>query len=252
MALTPEDNELAFEETSSGNPHGITKKQHYHLNAIIKKFAGSNGIIRTLKNCGTTERVSSENKCFLGMRAWSQEGETAVSHPIENSFLDEVKIAEQMKGIKNHKSISNYHLLWLLRFHYAKNETDDYQLYSGVSFGSMDKTFEELIESHGKVPVQRDGKIAGRFKKTLDIKDLLQENEKAYTGVKWQVLVSNDLKLISADCYKESLYFPISPQIALKGIKDEPFTPIEIVSKEDAQKLNDHSINKAVDFYFGV
>lgn len=242
---------MAFEETIEGNPHEITKKQHYHLDAIIKKFAGSNGITRTLKDCGTTERVSSKNKCFLGMRAWSQEGETSVSHPIENSFLNQVKIAEEMKAIESHKSISDYHLLWFLRYEYAKNQIDDFQLYEGVTFGEMDKDLKELIESQGKVPVHGDGKISGRFKATIDIKNLLKENEKAYLGVKWQVLVSNDHKFLSADCYKETLYFPISPKIALKGIKGESFNPVEIIPKEYAEDLNKQSINKAIEFYFG-
>lgn len=39
----------------------------------------------------------------------------------------------------------------------------------GVSVGQENKEFQKLIESYGKVPTQRDGKVAGRFKTTVEI-----------------------------------------------------------------------------------
>ncbi|MNE73313.1 hypothetical protein D3C80_1693170 [compost metagenome] len=67
------------------------------------------------------------------------------------------------------------------------------------------------------MPVRSGGKIAGRFKATIDIKKLLISNQHVYKKYKWQVVRSSVRKFISADCYGETLMMAVTPKIFLIG-----------------------------------
>lgn len=241
---------MPFEQTSKDNPYQLTKKQHFHMEAILKKFSIEGQVCIVSKEDGTTSSVSTDNECFLARRAWSEECETKVSHPIENKFLAQVRRIENSEAICDHRAISNYHLLWCLRHHFAKTETDDYDLYTDFPCGSLPQIAEELVESWGKLPIRAGGKIASRFKTTLDIKQLLEENNHVYKGVKWQIVKSFGKRFVSADCFGESLYMVISPQIVLIGgnlITDK----YHEATKEEVDRINQKTKNVAIDFYFG-
>jgi len=241
---------MPFEQTTKGNPYRLTKKQHFHMEAIIKKFC-INGKLKVIYKNGNFLFCKPDNKRFIGNRVWSQELEVNISHPIERNFLSQVINIENGEGISNHASISNYHLLWCLRWHYSIMETEDYDLYNNFPCRSLDKEFEELLESKGKVPVRSGGKIAGRFKATLDIKALLEleDNKKIYDGLEWQIVESKGKRFISADCYGDLMVMTISPKYCLIAGKELNEMHC-FVTDDEVDKLNLQSMNASHDFYF--
>lgn len=64
----------------------LTKRQHYHMRAILKNFADGEMLDITRKD-GTTDRLSYEDKAFYGYVAWSDETETRYGALIERRFL---------------------------------------------------------------------------------------------------------------------------------------------------------------------
>lgn len=241
---------MAFEQTSSKNPYNITKRQHFHMQAILKRFAQNNLIKVTTKHDQAVQHVDAMKQCFMGRRAWSEECESHISHPIERKFLAQIRRIENNEQVCDHQAISEYHLLWHLRYHYAKNEADDYDLYNDLPCGTLDKETEELIESWGKVPIRSGGKIAGRFKATLDIKELLSINADVYKGHQWQVVKSNGVPFISADCYCNNLVMAVSPRILLIASK-KPDCAIYLASNDEVKELNDNTIELSNEFYIG-
>lgn len=239
---------MPFEQTSENNPHNITKRQHYHMQAILKKFSMGGEIQIISKLDRQTRSTDTMDQCFMGRRAWSEECETYISHPIETKFLAQVRRIENSESICDHKAISEYHLLWYLRYHFSKNEVEDYDLYRNFPCGSLGKEAEELVESKGKVPVREGGTIASRFKVTINIKELFSRNEHAYNGYKWQVVKSTGISFVSADCYGESLFMAVTPKIFLIGAKNLK-EPICLATPDEVRELNEKSIECAKEFY---
>lgn len=242
---------MSFEQTSENNPYNIMKRQHYHMQAILKKFAVSDQIQITSKSDKQSRFTDSMDQCFMGRRTWSEECETHISHPIERRFLAQVRRIENSESICDHKAISEYHLLWYLRYHFSKNEVEDYDLYKNLQCGSLGREVEELVESWGKAPVRSGGKIAGRFKATIDIKELLSSNEHVYKKYKWQVVRSSVTNFISADCYGEKLTMAVTPKIFLIG-GENINEAIFLATNDEVKELNEKTIKCAREFYFGI
>ncbi|WP_049722423.1 hypothetical protein [Gilvimarinus polysaccharolyticus] len=240
---------MAFEQTTPNNPYNITKRQHFHMQAILRKFSINNQIKITLRSGGESRLSDASDHCFIGRRAWSEECESNNCHPIERKFLAQVRRVENSECICDHKAISEYHFLWYLRYHFSQNEVEDYSLYDNFPCGSFDKAVEELIESEGRAPVRSGGKIAGRFKATLNIKQLLEENDSLYEGYKWQVVKSTGNNFISSDCYGEKLMMAITPKIILIGSKNIK-EPVCMVSDEEVRELNEKTMEFSSEFYF--
>jgi hypothetical protein len=239
---------MPFEPTTKGNPYRLTKKQHFHMQAILKKFC-FNRKLKVIDKNGGVSVCKSDSPCFMGNRAWSQEMETTISNPIERKFLFQVSRIENGEGISDHLAISDYHLLWCLRWHYSINDPEDYDLYKDFPCGSLDKEVEELLESWGKVPVRSGGKIAGRFKATLDIKQLLDENKHEYDGFKWQIVESQGKPFISADCYGDLMVMAISTKYYLIAGKELNEMHC-FVTDDEVDELNLQSMNASHNFYF--
>lgn len=242
---------MPFEQTSENNPYEITKRQHYHMQAIIKKFAANDKIQVISKLDNQSRFTDCMDQCFMGRRTWSEECETHISHPIEKKFLAQIKRIENSESICDHKVISDYHLLWDLRYYFSKNEVEDYNLYKNIPCGSLDQEAEELVESWGKVPVRAGGEIASRFKATIYIKELLNRNKHIYKGYKWQIIKSTGFNFISADCYGETLIMAVTPKIFLIGARNLK-EAVCLATDEEVKKLNEKSIECARELYFGV
>ncbi len=240
---------MPFEQTTEDNKCQLTKKQHFHMQAILKQFSVDGKITVKSKLDDSVTSTDSGDQCFIGRRSWSEEAETKISHPIEKQFIAQLRRIENSESICDHNAISRYHLLWCLRYHYAKNEAEDYDLYYNLPVATFNKETEEIIESRGKVPIRSGGKIAGRFKATHDIKQLLGDNTHVYKDYKWQVVKSIGRNFISADCYGETLVMAISPKFFIIGGKQiENYLE---VTDEEVIEINDKSKEIAKEFYFG-
>lgn len=241
---------MDYEPTTSGNKHQLTIKQHYHLKAILRRFANSAGRVKVVtKPFGTTSYLGLANQRFIGKRAWSQEFESAISWPIETAFLSEVEQLEAGAPIANHGAISDYHLLWALRHHFALNPLGEAEIYPGMS-GQMDTELEELVESMHKVPFN-NGRIAGRFHTTAALKELLKhpDNLSNYEGIKWNVIRSDSERFISADQYRDKLIMPLSPRLLLHASHE--LKSDRTVSAGDVTAYNAVSTEQAEHFTFG-
>ncbi|QXI42800.1 hypothetical protein HU734_021500 [Pseudomonas wayambapalatensis] len=242
---------MTYEPTSKGNEFQLTINQHFHMEAILRKFAADDKKVAvTDKVSGSTERFSVENRRFKAKRAWSQEIEQHISWPIEAAFILEVQRIEDGGIVEDQKAISAYHLLWVLRHSFALNPSSARTLIPGMPLGQMDKRLEEFAESLGKLPLS-GGQAAGRFATTLDIKACLNEphNKANYDGIYWQVLRSDTTRFISADSYPSKLLVPIGPQILLKGCREA--SDAMLIDTTQVEKFNKVAIGEATNFTFG-
>lgn len=242
---------MAFEPTSPENKHQLTKKQHFHMRAILQRFTNSaNRVEVTEKSSGAVSYLGVNNQKFMGKRAWSQEVEAGISGPIETEFLREVDRVESGGAIENHGAISDYHLLWTLRHHFALNPLDEAEVIPGMQL-HMDVELEELVEAMHKLPVRDGGKIAGRFATTLAIKELLADpnNVANYDGIYWNVIRSGDKKFISADQYSSQLLLVVNPFLLLQGCREVKSS--HTASSEEVEIYNQASIKQAQHFTFG-
>ncbi|WP_411959596.1 hypothetical protein ACK56M_14620 [Pseudomonas sp. s4] len=241
---------MTYEPTSEGNEFQLTKKQHFHMEAVLKNFVGSdNKVSVTDKKTGLTERYGVGNQRFLAKRAWSQEIEQHLSWPIEIPFDAEVKRIKANGIIEDHEAISSYHLLWVLRHWYALNPSPARQLIPNMP-GEIDKRLEEFVESLGKLPLN-GGTAKSRFATALDIKDRLGDpsNLANYSGISWQILHSEGSRFISADSYPTRLLLPLGPHILLKGCRKKEDS--RLLTDEDVQFFNNIATEEATNFTFG-
>lgn len=221
------------------------------MRAILQRFTNSaNKVKVTVKPFGTISYLGVHNQKFMGKRAWSEEIEKGVSGPIEDAFLKEVSRVEAGENVENHGAISGYHLLWVLRYHYALNPLDETEVFPGMK-GYMDIELEEAGEAMHKLPIRDGGKIAGRFATTLAIKELLTapENVANYVGIKWNVIRSECEKFILADHYNSQLLLVVNPCLLLQGGHEEK--PQYTASAEEVQKYNQISTDQALHFTIG-
>ncbi|HEP8970199.1 TPA: hypothetical protein VDU83_002537 [Pseudomonas aeruginosa] len=240
-----------YEKTSELNPQRLTIKQHFHMKAVLKNFVEEEGIKVTRLSDGVVSFHDADDEIFLGLRSWSQQAEVDLSHPIEERFLNEVRRIVKGTDVIHHDAVSQYHLLWTLRHHYAKNPVQETAVFPAGFGGELTVEFEELAESLRKVPIRQGGKIAGRFIATKHLEQDLTfpDNVKNYQGIYWNVLQSDTARLISADCYGDCLLMAVSPHLILKGAYAPQ--PRVILSAEDVELFNDESAHCAVDFTIG-
>lgn len=211
---------MTYEPTTEINKEQLTKKQHFHMRAILKRFDGPDGIRIQHKANGVVEYVDPDHEYFLGMRAWSQETEQDISWPIEEAFLREIKRLEAGNALVKHEAVSQYHLLWTLRHSYALSPCEDQAVFPDIG-STLPKDVEEWLEARCKVPIRKGGMIAGRFITTAHLKQdfIHPENLKSYEGIVWNVIRSTERPLISADNYGSCLLMVVSPNLALQGGK---------------------------------
>lgn len=242
---------MSYEPTSPTNPQRLTVKQHFYMKAILKRFDGPQGIKVTNKADGAVSYHEADDEIFLSRRAWSQEAEADISHPIEEQFDREVKRIESRGTVVKHDAVSQYHLLWTLRYHFAKNPVPEQAIFPPGIGSELPVDFEELLEAHRKVPIRKDGNIAGRFITSVHLRQDLSDpgNQKNYEGIIWNLMRSDSTALISADCYGDCLLMVISPRFALIGSRKP--RELNVLSSAEAEQLNGESVRRAQEFTFG-
>ncbi|WP_141562117.1 hypothetical protein [Pseudomonas syringae] len=242
---------MSYEPTSPTNPQRLTVKQHFHMKAILKRFDGPHGIKVTNKVDGIVSYHEADDGIFLSRRAWSQEAEADISHPIEEQFDREVKRIESQGMVVKHDAVSRYHLLWTLRYRFAKDPIPEQAIFPTGIGSDLPGDLEEWAEAHRKVPIRKGGNIAGRFITSVHLRqDLLDpRNQKNYEDIVWNLMRSDSTALISADCYGDCLLMVISPRFALIGSRRSQ--ELNILSSAEAELLNGESVRRAQEFTFG-
>ncbi|MDT8826777.1 hypothetical protein NX014_21215 [Vibrio vulnificus] len=238
-----------MEEVQRNNPYKLVKKQHYNMDFVLRKFAVEGKLEVVNKVSKEIRSLPTDNDLFIAKRVWSQECETTISHPIERRFIAQVNRILTGEPICDHKALSEYHLLWYLRhYHYQNNDPNDVQIFRKLRCGSFSKNDEEYLESIGRVPYRRGGKIASRFAVTNLIRSDLEKNQRHYVGFKWQVLHDPRGGFFCADCFGRNLSLAVSPHYLLVANKHIE-KGVRVLSADEVEQMNHRTVEKCKSFY---
>lgn len=226
----------------------ITKRQHYHMRAILKNFSIGEQLSIFYKD-NSTDNLSYEDKAFYGYMAWSDETETRYGAAIERKGLGQIRHILNTHTVSAHQDITDYHILWRLRHMYAVTPEPPAKIYEGFDFGTSDEA-KAWANRNGKMYINGDGTTDGMFAATLRIKDGLDKYRKDYGNIFWSVGISENIELISADCYKNSLMFPLSPNLLLLGQRKKEKKP-SILSAKEVIQVNQMAKDECYSFCFG-
>lgn len=133
---------MNFEPTQKGNPYKITKKQHFHTAYCISKFEREGRVDVIILSSDKPKRLKKTDSIFCAKRSWDERAEHGYMKSIEDAFHNEVDTAK-IGALRNHKAISEYHLLWRLRRQIHKNPMPDARLI-GVSGSNLTKMMSSL------------------------------------------------------------------------------------------------------------
>lgn len=227
-----------------------TKKQHIHAKFCIKKFSKFNSLLK--KECVELQYVTNsyinkfnpDDKIFCGSWLWDWRTEFN-SWPIETAFHNEIKNAiEGLGKPRNHKAISDYHLLWWARHHFRHNPNQD-QVMASTPDSSLSKEGEENCESNGYM-YANNGVMPARFLTSILLWAFRRSKIDYYDGLHWSLVESQEGEFIVADCYQCILFMPISPTKAFVAYHPKD----EIITRDNVAKLNQLSISVATKYYF--
>ncbi|WP_156357140.1 hypothetical protein [Pseudomonas sp. NBRC 111144] len=230
------------------NIKALTKRQHYHMRAILKNFSYGEDLGIYYKD-GRTGTLSYEDRAFYGYIAWSDETETRYGADIERRGLGQIRHVLANRNVSNHQHLSEYHIFWRLRHMFAVNPEPVTKIYDGFNFGTLEEV-KDWANRHGKIYINGDGTIDGMFAATLRIQDGLARYRQEYEGVYWTVGIAENSDLISADCFARSLIFPISSNIVLCGKRKRNKQPW-LLTSDDVQAVNARAMEECHSFCFG-
>lgn len=221
----------------------FTKKQHIHTRYCIDKFAISSFVEVQIITAQCTKKLKAKNPIFCGSRLWDERTEKS-SQCIEKAFHHEIDNAICGLGKpRNHQAISDYHLLWWSRHYYRHNPNQD-QRVPGTSNDSLSNQAEINLESNGYMFVN-DGVMPARFLTSVMLWGFRRSKMDRYEGLQWSLVKSQEGEFIVADCYRDTLFMPISPTKAFVAHHHDG-----IVTKENIAQLNRRSISIATQYYF--
>lgn len=227
----------------------IAKRQHYHMRAVLRNFAVGEMLGITYKD-GSSGALSFEDSAFYGYKAWSHETEADFGGEIERKAQGQIKHIIKQKTVCSHQDISNYHLFWRFRHMYAVSPEPAMQIYDDFGFGEIQEV-KGWANENGKIYVNGNGTVDGTFAATLRIKDGLKKYGDIYKDIYWNIGVTEDGGLLSADCYTNQLMFPLTPNILLFAKKTKRKKPWEM-SRQDVALANEMALAQCYSFCFGL
>lgn len=227
----------------------IAKRQHYHMRFILRNFAVRD-MLQVFHNAGGVEALSYEDKLFYGYKSWSDEAETGFGAEIERKMQGQTRHILKTLTVSSHVDISRYHLLWRFRHIYAINPEAPMQVFEDFGFGSIQEV-KDWANANGKIYINGDGTIDGLFAATLLIEEGIKRYFELYDGVFWHVGVADEGGLISADCYRNQLIFPISPNVLLFAKRSKAKKLANLCS-EDVVLANEMAREQCHAFCFGL
>ena len=174
----------------------IGKRQHYHMNFVIKNFANQkNQVLVNLKNDKEPYPEHTNSELFVALELWSNELEEKIGNQgIERRAQGQFRRILNGESICCHKALSDYDLFWKLRHHeYLNPNRDRYQLYDFPGKPAAGKDWNEATayaERENIVLVSPNGTISGKDWTTQRIKDYQSYNSPQYNIGLWEVLHS--------------------------------------------------------------
>ena len=235
---------MSFEKTIKGNPHQFTIQQHFHSAHAIEKFHDLDQQVDVFNlKSQKTKRLGKKANIFCTQRNWDQKTETGIMARIEDQFHEEINNLKVFES-RNHSAITEYFLLWRIRYNFHISRMKDETLI-GIEGSGLDKKTEEILESKGAMYIRDGGIVPGRFMTGIQVVMKLDYQRDIINNLKWGLLTATCGEFIVADCYNELMFMPISPNLAFcANYKD-----IDI-NKESVADANKQSIDMSTEFYF--
>jgi hypothetical protein len=236
---------MPFEPTTKGNPHKITKKQHFHAAQAIEKFYNGkdkNVEVKFIKT-GLVDKLFSGHPTFYTKRTWDQRAESGYMASIETAFYKEIDNIKSYSD-RNHHAISIYFLLWRLRYDAHLYPIDDF-VAKGVTPYPATMEEQEFLESKSLSFIREENKIPSRVVCGMNIQMDLKVQFNGIKELKWGLMTACKGEFLVADSYQSLAFMPITPKSALvAGLEDA------YISKQEVGYFNKQSVNQARVFYF--
>lgn len=235
---------MAFEKPADGNPHQFVIKQHFHTAHSIAKFHDVDCKLDVfMKGSGKKERLHSRSSLFCAKRSWDEKSEKGIMEKIEKLYHQEIDDIKPFE-LRNHSAISEYFMLWKIRYDFHISQMEDIVL-NGISGSGLTKEQEEILESKGYSFVRDGGVVPARFITGIQVIRQLDMNRPRIKDIKWGVLEANEGEFIVADSYNDLTFMPISPTLAFcAGYQDMKIDKLSVAN------ANKQSIEKSRNFYF--
>jgi hypothetical protein len=254
---------LDFEAIQNGNPHKLTKKQHFVPNESIKRFSNDNKCVQ-VKNLRSKNQkiisVTPNDDIFWVPRLWDQRAESGYMKKIEDTFQELVDkiIQDQIRFFDDthNKIICDMYTLWEKRAffieEFLKNPVLYHQL-NGIQGDNLTKNEQEILESKYCGYINENAEISNRSLAGLQIQMSIDFSR--YVNIRWGILKSTCKEFImpsnpimpkNENEINATIIFPISPSYCLV-----PTVVYQIASDEDVEELNRLIIQNSKWFYFG-
>lgn len=232
-------------EVSKGNPKQLVMDQHFHTAHSIAKFYNNQDKVQVkMLSSGEVVPRDKRAKIFCAKRNWDERAERGYMTNIEHAFHAEIDVIKPF-SIRNHEAISEYFLLWGLRYQYHLNRMDDVKL-NGISGSELTKAQQETLEKRACGYVNVDGHMPARQMTGLHIQIQIMKLMVNFEGVKWGLLHAENRHFLCADTYRDINFMPISPKLAFSADFSDRY-----VNDKEVAILNKQSKLNAVTFYFG-
>ncbi|HDZ8896419.1 TPA: hypothetical protein RUX41_002776 [Aeromonas dhakensis] len=235
---------MAFEKPADGNPHQFVIKQHFHTAHSIAKFHDVDCKLDVfMKGSGKKDRLHSRSSLFCAKRNWDEKSEKGIMEKIEKLYHQEIDDIKPFE-LRNHSAISEYFMLWKIRYDFHISRMEDIVL-NGISGSGLTKEQEEILESKGYSFVRDGGVVPARFITGIQVIRQLDMNRPRIKDIKWGLLEANEGEFIVADSYNDLTFMPISPTLAFcAGYQDMKIDKVSVAN------ANKQSIEKSRNFYF--
>lgn len=233
-----------------GGVRSIAKRQHFHMNFILRNFALNGWLWVVDKKTGRGREATTIDDCFVAKEIWSNEIEEMVGNQgIERRAQGQIRRVINGEAISDHQAISEYDIFWKLRHKFRREVLPPYKIMEGWSdrkHPEHDK-ITEWCNVNGKVYVRGDGTISGKDSLSQQIKSSIDINIAQYEKGVWVPHYHPGGNFISADCYQLPI-MPISPYYVLvctqrgkaeKGIVIEDDDEVEVFNNEAKKQCHE-------------
>lgn len=232
-------------KTCRRKPTSIYYKTTFSHSAFNWQIPWSRQQIRCVyKRTGETLRRHNRSSNFYTKRNWDQKTEVGLIAKIEHAYHEEINNIKPFKS-RNHSAISEYFLLWGIRYNFYISRADNTVL-NGISGSDFNKEKEEVLENKGYAFARIGGIVPSRFTTGIQILMQLDQQRSIVEKFQWGLLKAKEGEFIVADCYKNLTYMPISPSLAFCVGHDD----IDI-NEASVANANGQSTDQSNEFYFG-
>ncbi|MCH4813661.1 hypothetical protein [Vreelandella neptunia] len=236
---------MSFQKPRKGNPLQLTVDQHFHTAHAIDQFSDDDGYVEVFDlNSGAVLKRRKRAKVFCAKRNWDERAERGYMVSIESQFHDQIDNHRSFAD-RDHRAISRYLALWRLRHRFHLERASAAPL-NGVTGECLSQEEQEILEKKHVGYVNELGQIPSRQLAGAQIQIGIDQIMVGLGGVRWGLLYAGNGDFLSADCYHEFCFIPISPKYAYAGGFED-----RSLAYDQVAEINKKSIASAQEFYFG-